>query len=66
MNIEDLNNSSQQFSYTAHQVHQKYWWKNVKVNIPYNLFSFLKKTFFSIDVDYSNYYSRYNSYYCNR
>ncbi|CAM2707141.1 unnamed protein product [Rotaria socialis] len=28
---EDLNNYSQQFAYGAHEVHNKYWWKNVKM-----------------------------------
>jgi hypothetical protein len=45
MNIGDLNNSSQQFAFSARQVHQKYWWKNVTVNIHFNLFSFSKRTF---------------------
>ncbi|CAF2866636.1 unnamed protein product [Rotaria sp. Silwood2] len=26
---EDLNNYSQQFAFTAHEVHKKYWWQNV-------------------------------------
>jgi len=64
MNIEDLNNNSQQFSYTARRVQQKFWWKNVKVNIHYDLFSFLKRIFSSVDDDYFNYCYRYNS--CSR
>ena len=66
MNIDDLNNNSQQFSYTAHQVQRKYWWKNVTVNIYYDLFSFLERTFSSsaIDVGYFNSCYRYNP--CSR
>jgi hypothetical protein len=60
MNIDDLNNNSQQFSYTARQVHRKYWWKNVTVNIHYDLFSFLERIFSSIDVGYFN-----SCYRCN-
>jgi hypothetical protein len=36
IHIEDLNYSSQQFSRTANQVHQKYWWKNVTVRISFH------------------------------
>ncbi len=31
VNLEVLNNNSQQFANTSHQVKNKYWWKNVKV-----------------------------------
>ncbi|CAF3956231.1 unnamed protein product [Rotaria sordida] len=28
---EDLNNYSQQFAFTAHEVQKKYWWQNVNM-----------------------------------
>lgn len=33
VDIEDMNNSTQQFAHTSKEVKNKYWWKNCRVQI---------------------------------